>query len=581
MLSAPFCLALLLLSAVQAPAGDDSPGMARISVPQTFFEADLVHVGQAPVESAGIVPGELVDVVLPAGPDGTGTSFVEPFQYQLGASYQRTGRPHRMLVAYHGFGSSASSVATQSTLDELCNQRGWVYLSVTGLDDKLFGTELSQQHTEAAIRWMLDNHNVDPDRIVMVGFSMGAGVAINFAARHRDPDGIVLAALGLVAVSADWTSAWEIGGAGVKAVLENPLNFGVSPSQDPFAYQRWSGAFHANGGPFSIGTLQAGQSMASNLGATPVYLTWDTGDPTLYVAEQCATLATYLAGLGGEVTVKKVSGTLDPATGVPAPHSWALLKVNQMLNAFDGKTAERRPSRMHALVAEDSVAGSATIEQRAPGSFSAADIDIGSVLRVSGVENAECVALDAGGLTADRRVEALPADGEGFDLRLSGFATRPSYVLAAGGGLVQDVRADPLAEALVVPVPPEGLDAAVVAREDWNGTLTVTPDPAPVGAPIQLHADGPPSARSVWLVFGGHEVLSPVLADTAVLGVRPRPPSFIRRVDLDADGDLVLTPTLPATLPVPGGHIHVQALFLDEGQSPVATSNVWMLRWSE
>jgi hypothetical protein len=299
------------------------------------------------------------------------------------------------------------------------------------------------------------------------------------------------------------------------------------------------------------------------------------------VAGQCSKLATWLPSLGGEVTVKKVSGTVDPDTGTPAPHSWALLKVNQMLNVFDGKVVDRRPTRVHALVAEDSVVGAVSIEQRNAGAFSALDAESGPQLRVTAVDNVRGVALDAGGATADRRVHAMPVDGMAFDLRLSGFASRPSYVSAAGSSaLIPDVRSDPLADALVVTVAGDGLEASVIARADWNASLTVTPDPAPLGARIHLVADGPATARTAWLVFGMNEALFPVLGSAATLGLVPRSPAFIQHVTLDPGGDIEWEPLLPPTLPTPGGHIHVQALFFDAGQAPVSTSNVWMLRWS-
>ncbi len=567
---------LVALALLQLPG--DGPVTPR---GPSITEADRVPVGQG-VFAGTVPPGVLVDEVLPAGPDGTGTTFGEPIQYQLGSRYDPTGRPHPMLVAYHGFGASAKSVAAQSTLDEECNERGWVYLSVTGLDDRLFGTAAAQQHVEAAVGWMLERFHVDPDRIAMVGFSMGAGVTMNFAARHRDPDGIVLAGIGLVSAAGDWTSTWTTGGAGVKSIMETPLNFGAPPSADPFAYRRWSATFHAGGGPFGIGSIQPHESMASNLGATPVYLTWDFGDPTGFVADQCSELAGFLPTLGGDVLVDTTFQTVDPDTGAPAPHSWAVLDEAAFFGFLEGRVADRRPRRVRVLTAEDRVVGRVAVAQRQGDAFSRLEASVGEPLagepvEVSGVANVARVDVRAGGPAA-RRVDASGADAQPWELGLGGFASRPSHLLTGGTAtLVEDVRSEPWDDALVATVPPDGLVATVVSRPDWTATLTVTPDPAPPGARVELLADGPAEARSAWLVVGAHEALVPVLG-VALLGVDPRPPSWLRLLPTDAAGDLRLAPFLPTVAPAVATHLHVQALFRDEHGAPVATSNSWMLR---
>ncbi len=584
-------LALVVGSAgrLQAQTGSGelrAAGQVASQTATAFTEADAQRVGQDLAPFAGQEPAVLVDAVIPSGAKGTGTAFPETIQYQLGTSYSSVGRRRPLLVAYHGYGGSAASVATQSTLDEVCNQRGWVYLSVTGLDDKVFGTELSQAHTEAAVNWMLDHFHVDPDQIYMVGFSMGAGVAMNFAARHRDPAGVMIAALGLVSVSADWTSAWLTGSPSVQAVLENPLNFGASPSQDPFGYRRWSGSFHDGSSASMLGSLAPSQSMASNLGSTPVYLSWDTGDATLYVTDQCAQLSNFLPSLGGEVSVKTVFGTLDPATGVPAPHSWAVLKENQLANFFDGKTVDRTPASFRALLADDSTVGNVACEQRVTGAFTSFDTSVLPGAALTQVQNARLLSFDGGGAPADQRVEAIPADGQAFELRVLGLDSRPSYALhESTGALVEDVRSEPWHEALVLPVPAEGLRVNLVSRHDWTARLTVLPDPLPAPGgmtpPATLVAEGFVAVDQAWLVLGMHEALSPVLGGGATLGVQPRPPSILRCLPLEDDGSVVMPLQLPA-LPVgSGAHAHAQVLFLKtEGTlSAAATSNVWMLRW--
>ncbi|MFT7465412.1 MAG: hypothetical protein ACI9EF_003779, partial [Pseudohongiellaceae bacterium] len=178
------------------------PVLASSPRDQLIFADRIPHKSQSYANSSAAVP-TMFDGFVP--PSQTGTIFPEVFKYQLGDSYDAGGPSHPMVVAYHGFGSSANSVAGASTIEEECNARGYIYMSPTGLDDQLFGSISCQQHIEAAINFMTSGFNVDADRIYMVGFSMGGGVVANFASRHRDPDGIMIAGLGTVSAAMDWT----------------------------------------------------------------------------------------------------------------------------------------------------------------------------------------------------------------------------------------------------------------------------------------------------------------------------------------------------------------------------------------
>ena len=536
----------------------------------TIFDADRVHVAQGwdddlPTQAAGAGAGGLVDHVIPAGPGGTGTDFDEPIQYQLPAGYDPDGPPLPMVIAYHGFGSSAGSVAVQSTLDEQCNNRGWVYLSVTGMFSELFGSPPCQQHIEVAIQWMLDTYNVDPDRLYMVGFSMGGGITANFAARRRDPDGIMLAAIGLVSATSDWAASHAFGTAGVQALLENPLNFGAPPAAAPFAYESASGlSFDVSGPGPGLGPLQPDRSLSSNLGTTPTWMVWDLADPVLMSAQQNPARADFLQSLGGEVTVKTVFNTTDPVTGAPAAHSWAVLKEGQLMNFFDGRVVDRRPRRFDALLAEDGAVGEVQVTRRDVGELGALSADLESGLSLAGIANVATAGVDAGGRPATLRVSVDTTDDD-LALRLHGFASRPSFLTQGPQQtLVPDVLAEPLQDALVVPVAggaTSSFEATLHAEPGWTATLLVTPAHATAGQPVQLALDGPPGATSAWLIVGTEERLVPVLGGGVRLGLDPRPPSLLRILPVDTDGDTRLSVKLPAALTAAGSHVHLQALF--------------------
>ncbi|HTE04813.1 MAG TPA: hypothetical protein VK824_01360, partial [Planctomycetota bacterium] len=144
-------------SAAPAPAPDlpalldlpDLPALPAPSPRSSMLFADREEVTPAVGDyppgthpSAASAPA-LKDGWIPAA--DTGTGMPESFQYQLPSDYETGGRARPMLVAWHGFGSSARSVAEQTTLDEQCESWGWIYASVTGIDDALFGTPACQQ----------------------------------------------------------------------------------------------------------------------------------------------------------------------------------------------------------------------------------------------------------------------------------------------------------------------------------------------------------------------------------------------------------------------------------------------------
>jgi dienelactone hydrolase len=308
----------------------------------TILDADRQVVHPSPSRiPAGWGTATLVQEVIPEWMTNTGVG--EPIEYQLPGQYNDGGPPHPMLVAWHGFGSSAASVAAQTTLDEECNARRWVYLSITGLDDKLFGPPISQRHVDVAIEWMLDRFNVDRDRICMVGFSMGAGAAMNYTARHRDPDGIMIAAVGAIAGNFDWQLTWNIEPL-TRPWLEHAFNFGGPPGEQLFRYQQASSLIHdPDSYPPYPGEIQPIWSMATNLGLVPVYLAWDSGDPMTYLPGENQQFISLLEAQGTPVTSRVVVGTVDPLTRQPAAHSWAVLDENELMDVFEAARLDRRP----------------------------------------------------------------------------------------------------------------------------------------------------------------------------------------------------------------------------------------------
>jgi predicted esterase len=229
-------------------AVDHAERMARIALtgdlgfpplPPVYADSprdELLYADRFPVDSGSeqATPGDgggpvVLSGWIPPGAAGTGTAIGESFRYQVPVPYDAFGPPLPMVIAYHGYGASAGSVHPATTIDEEANARGWFYFAPTGLDDQLFGTPPCQQNVDAALQWMLDHFNIDRDRLYMVGFSLGGGVAANYVAQHRDPVRTMFAALGIVSGTYVWVQTCNSGTSGLKARMEYPCNFGGNP----------------------------------------------------------------------------------------------------------------------------------------------------------------------------------------------------------------------------------------------------------------------------------------------------------------------------------------------------------------
>jgi hypothetical protein len=506
-----------------------------------FADRFEVRPSQAAVQQASASnAGQLVNFIVPMSVTGTGK--VEFIQYLVPSSYV-PGTPIPLLVAWHGFGNSYKSVSDQTTLDEECEARGWAYLSVTGIDDKLFGPPIAQQNVAAAMGWLSTQVSIDPTRVYGVGFSMGAGCISSFAARHRDPAGPIFAGLGLVSGSYDWTQTWWLEPL-TRQMLENEWNFGAPPNLAPFAYQRVSGMYFTPGSyPPQPGVLQLLKSMAQNLGGTPAWITWDTGDSISYLPAQSAALGNLLTGIGGRTSLHPVSGTVD-GDGNSATHSWAVLDAHALCDYLAPLVAPLKPDAVRALVDEQRRVSWMTITPAAPSSF-------------AGVQGAASggAGFDLHDATGVGRVHIAPGAPAPWDLDLQVGAGQTGWTVAfddtgtpagwaedAPGHGTTNFEFEPDGDGLVLPV--TGTSSLTVQVHAWDAVLTLLPDPAPTGSISHLRVDAPPGPTLCWLI-ASMQAAPLSFAGSHVLLVQPSAPFVLLTLPLDGAGNLDVQTHIP------------------------------------
>jgi polyhydroxybutyrate depolymerase len=523
---------------------------------------------------------------IPPGVGGTGTSIGEFFYYQIPTSYDGT-TPLPLVIGYHGYNVSAASVWNQTTIDEECENRGWLFLAPTGIDSKVFGSVPGQMNVEAAIHWMQDNYLVDVDRIYMIGFSMGGGVVTNFASRHRDPDGIMIAAIACVSGTYDWTLTYQFTSPDGKTIMEHPLNFGGTPTAFPFNYQQCSTLFANLGSyPPAPGTNNASISMGDNLHSTPLYLTWDSGD-TLVEKPQLMgpQLKSLVLAAGGAAQSVEVSGTVDPTSGNPAPHSWAVLNEVDVFDFFSDKSVDRTPAVVKAQCDRDETVAWFEAKQRTPSAFTwvNGDDSLADGFAVTAVSNAEEVTVDLGAIGKaglwPLHVVASSADSIGFTLRVTGTDQPWSYLLKTSDGtLLTGQQGNPFDNDLVLEVPGQASFDVMVHSQPWLAKLWTAPEDVPLGGAVTLTFDGPADNAPpfLFLIVSLDEQLQTIKGGNAITAAMAT--GVLLPLPLDGNADLTLNGSVGTDPALTGLRILFQGIAATPIGSIDSISNLWAMQ---
>jgi hypothetical protein len=324
--------------------------------------------------------------------------------------------------------------------------------------------------------------------------------------------------------------------------------------------------------------------MGDNLDTLPVYMTWDTGDT---LVENPPAMGAQVAGLiaaaGGSVETHPVSGTVDPITQLPKPHSWAVLDEVALFDFFTGKVANRTPDVFKGQRDVSSTVSFAKVVQQVPSVFTFVNgSGTAGELHLTNVSNAISItanAMQAGvSGTWPVRVVATSTDVSGFTLKLTGFDQPPSYLLKTSDGtLVTGVDSDPLTGTLIVKVPGNGTVDVQVVSVPWTASLTSTPDPAPIGGAVALDLDaGAGTSVTGFLILSVAELLTPIKEGYAITASL-LPPALLVQIPLDGFGDFHIAGMLPDDPALAGVRLPLQAVAVTPTGSIDAVSNLWGL----
>ena len=188
---------------------------------------------------------------------------IDVFSYQIPESYD-SNNSHPMLVAFHQWGGNENS-NYYTEFDEQANERNWIMLSPYGGAPNNYNHQGMQDMVEGEILWMMENFNIDNNRIYMVGGSMGGAAGAIYANNHLDPT------KPMVAGTASASGILDCERRAIEMDGNNSMIewFGGEWYEVPFDYHRNSAVYFAD----------STHSMHYNLQHTPLYLDFGTTEP--------------------------------------------------------------------------------------------------------------------------------------------------------------------------------------------------------------------------------------------------------------------------------------------------------------
>ncbi len=390
-------------------------------------------VGQASDAQPGAATYALWEVAIGAAHIGTG--FAERFLFS--EPLPKPTAPAPLLVVHHRFGKTHLDLAVATDYLEQAAARGWYVLGMLSGSNKHFLSDVAHAHTEFVLDWTLNsNPGIDPQRIYGVGFSMGGGMALNYAARHLDPTRPMFAAL------VNHTGNVSLAHVLAHEVLEVQQILGfwfgtLHPLDvDPLRLQR---ASLIDYDPLSGQFLKSGD-MIRNLAATPLYMTRASNDTIVVAGVPYLKIQNDVLDRHIEIELGIAPGPTYQYEVVPyVGHSWDMLPESTVLDFFE-PFALQMPSSGRVLADRNARWYHFTTALLAPelanGEFAwTVDTSANSVAltEVAGLAALTIDTLQAGlDPTAALTLAVTSKDAEGVQLLVKDIGSPPSLVTVDG-----------------------------------------------------------------------------------------------------------------------------------------------------
>lgn len=350
-----------------------------------------------------------------------------------------------MLVAFHGFNVSHLDIWANTSFISECQARGWFLIAPymrnlaptgPGTSQSGFGSAQSQLHVQAVMRYVMEGFPVDLDRIYGVGFSMGGGAAMSYAARHRDRDEGAFAAVvnhtGTVALQHVYANADNDTQGLMRRI------FGGNPQYAPFNYNRSSVIeLDANGV-----LVSGGDHMARNLSEVPVRTYYGVGDGQGYLVDEALQLDGFMSTISSTHELVALPADCTPVQG---GHCWATIDETEVCDWLETKVLGT-PGQIGQVLADRNARwGNLDVTPTLAGVFSSFDYSISSSqnsIRLLGTSNLESVRFNLNEVGLDRTspvgLRLGTADGSGDTVHITGYGGAPSSIVRNGWLVIED-----------------------------------------------------------------------------------------------------------------------------------------------
>lgn len=323
-------LALAPQNLTTAPGGSLERAPVRVAPPQGSYPS---YTNGGRTTQLGLLHGEGLETF----------GLFRPGPLPTNQPNLATERP--LLVLFHSFaGDGDIELEAWTEFSDEADARYWYILapdqdvpllgfSPTGstLRRKTYGSDHAQERLALTLRWVLNHYPIDRTRIYAVGFSMGGGDAVSYAAQHLNPEQGAFAAVATNAGTLCLTEEYSQNPLSRDA-LERAIGGGSAPSaSNIFDFEQFSSLLYQY--PlFGGSTLDLGRRHpVENLASTPLQAWIDTREPSAHLTRFTDDLEVLFGAPqpGGLFQRHDV-------TGAPSdhPHRWATFDYGAVCDTF-------------------------------------------------------------------------------------------------------------------------------------------------------------------------------------------------------------------------------------------------------